>query len=63
SLRLRQALLTPRQVLSNIFTVSVLISISTLYATSRPTTYMPCQTSPPPHAMSNLTTSTVTLSI
>ncbi|KAG2051999.1 hypothetical protein BDR06DRAFT_958349 [Suillus hirtellus] len=39
---LRQALLTPRQVLPNIFAVSVLISTSTLYAVSRPTT-MPCQ--------------------
>ncbi|KAG2058807.1 hypothetical protein BDR06DRAFT_994212 [Suillus hirtellus] len=38
SFRLRQALLTPRQVLPNIFAVSVLISTSTLYATSRPTT-------------------------
>ncbi|KAG2058393.1 hypothetical protein BDR06DRAFT_116572 [Suillus hirtellus] len=38
SFRLRQAPLTPRQVLPNIFAVSVLISTSTLYAASRPTT-------------------------
>ncbi|KAG1790645.1 uncharacterized protein HD556DRAFT_1385498 [Suillus plorans] len=38
SFRLRQAPLTPRQVLPNIFAISVLISTSTLYAASRPTT-------------------------
>ncbi|KAG1805267.1 hypothetical protein EV424DRAFT_1374608 [Suillus variegatus] len=55
SFRLRQALLTPRQVLPNIFAVSVLISTSTLYAASRPRQlsvprhhlHMPRQTSPP----------------
>ncbi|KAG2048004.1 hypothetical protein BDR06DRAFT_963213 [Suillus hirtellus] len=67
SFRLRQALLTPRQVLPNIFAVSVLISTSTLYAAAaspaRQTSFMPRQTSLPPHAASNLTTSTVTLSV
>ncbi|KAG1834584.1 hypothetical protein EV424DRAFT_1362530, partial [Suillus variegatus] len=43
---LRQALLTPRQVLPNIFAVSVLISTSTLYAAPHHL-HMPRQTSPP----------------
>ncbi|KAG2046722.1 hypothetical protein BDR06DRAFT_964732 [Suillus hirtellus] len=78
SFRLRQALLTPRQVLPNIFAVSVLISTSTLYAASKPTTArhaasnLVTAASPARHAaslprqtsfMPHLTTSTVTLSV
>ncbi|KAG2152655.1 uncharacterized protein EDB93DRAFT_1137790 [Suillus bovinus] len=37
SFRLGRVPLTPRQVLPNIFALSVLISIFTLYAASRPT--------------------------
>ncbi|KAG2056915.1 hypothetical protein BDR06DRAFT_952577 [Suillus hirtellus] len=75
SFRLGQAPLTPRQVLQNIFAVSVLISTSTLYAASRPSIISAASTiahaasnlvhaaSNFIHAASNFITSTVTLSV
>ncbi|KAG2058684.1 hypothetical protein BDR06DRAFT_949919 [Suillus hirtellus] len=56
SFRLSQAPLTPQQVLLNIFAVSVLISTSTLCRVNHSTYRVT-------HAASNLTTSTVTLSV